>query len=138
MNFKDRIRQRATDDDGSGLLPDPDPDPEGSMVIVRVGVADIEDDGGRLPESFQDEITNVVTDAVAAATQPAPGTAGALPINFDEAVMVQPFPVPVGAQFQAAVVAVLYEGNLIGNEPDIEQEINARTSRVERFDVIPL
>lgn len=122
-----------------GLIGDPEPDPEGSMVIARIDVTGHTDDhAGTVEEDFKENMVNVVADGVAEGTQAKSGAMGATPINFDEAVMFQPFPVTVGQDFQKAIVSMMYDENLIGNEARIEKNIDARTNRVQRFDIIPL
>jgi hypothetical protein len=122
-----------------GLIGDPDSNPEGSMVIAKIDVTDHTDgSAGTVDEDFQQNTIDVVADGVAEGTQARSGTVGATPINFDEAVMFQPFPVTVGQDFQKAILAMMYDENLIGNEASIEKNIDARTDRVQRFDIIPL
>jgi|APHM01.1.fsa_nt_gi hypothetical protein len=121
------------------LISDPEPDPEGSMVIMRLDVTDHTDQSaGRLDEDFKQNMINVLADAVAEATTARGSMNPTTPINFDEAVMLQPFPVRVGQDFQKAILAMFYDKNLIGSESDIERNIDARTGRVERFDVVPV
>lgn len=121
------------------LIGSADPDPEGSMVIARLDVTGQTDDStGTVDSDFRDNMVNVVADGVAEGTQAGPGAVGATPINFEKAVMFQPFPVSVGQDFQKAILAMMYDSNLIGREPEIEQNIEARTDRVERFDIIPV
>lgn len=121
------------------LIGEPDPNPRGSLLIARIDVTGHTDQSaGTVEEEFEENMINVVADAVAEATQPFSGAQGTIPINFDKAVMFQPFPVSVAQEFQAAILTMMYDENLVGQEADIEENIRVRTDRVERFDVIPV
>lgn len=120
------------------LISDPDPDPEGSMVIARLDLEGVDETNGKVDPEFQGNMVNVIADAVAEATQSFGGATGASPINFESAIMFQPFPVSVGQEFQKAILAMMYDENLVRSEANIERNIDARTDRVQRFDVFPL
>jgi hypothetical protein len=106
---------------------------DGSVVIAKLDVSDDSaQDGSTLNPDFEENMKNVVADAVAEAS---PTTT---PINFGDAATVQPFPVPVGRKFNSAVLLLIYDTNLIAKVEEIREMVELRTDRVVRVDVVPV